>query len=97
MVTFPVLHQPGPGRKKKPSLKFIPWKMIEPHREQAKRNHDQTLERLAERGGLDPAELVAVLANRAFQNYDPPEAADPVLEAMLVTYLLDCFREGREP
>ena len=45
---------------------FIFWDMIEPHREQAHRNHGQTLERLAERGGLGPEELVAVLEDRAY-------------------------------
>jgi hypothetical protein len=95
---FPVLHQRHPGRGKLPDLKAIPWGMIEPHRAQAARNHgDQTLERLAERGGLDPAELVAVLTDQKFKNYEPAEAADPVLEAMLTTYLLRCYREGREP
>lgn len=39
----------------------IPWAMIAPHEAQAKTNHDQSLERLAERGGLSPGEAVAVL------------------------------------
>ena len=39
----------------------IPWRMIAPHDGQAKINHDQTLERLAERGGLSPEEAIAVL------------------------------------
>lgn len=43
---------------------YIPWKMIEPHREQAMKNHDQTLERLNERGGLSPMELYAVIHDR---------------------------------
>ena len=33
----------------------IPWSMIRPHERQAERNHSQSLERLAQRGGLDPA------------------------------------------
>jgi hypothetical protein len=37
---------------------------MEPHRRQALANHDQTLERLAERGGLDPGEMVAVVEER---------------------------------
>lgn len=39
----------------------IPWKMIEPCEAQAQRNHDQSLTRLAERGGLSPVEAYAVL------------------------------------
>ena len=39
----------------------VPWEFVEPAREQAMRNHDQTLERLAERGGLAPGELRCAL------------------------------------
>lgn len=39
----------------------IPWSMIEPHERQAKSFHDQSLERLAQRGGLAPSEALAVL------------------------------------
>ena len=42
----------------------IPWELIEPHRQQAMENHGQTLERLAERGGLSFDEAAAVLENR---------------------------------
>lgn len=35
----------------------VPWSFAETFREQAKQNHDQTLERLNERGGLCPAEI----------------------------------------
>jgi len=40
---------------------YIPWAMIAKHEAQAKKNHDQTLERLNARGGLSPTELYAVL------------------------------------
>lgn len=53
---------------------FISWEIIEPHREQAHRNHGQTLERLAERGGLGPEELVAVLEDRLWHPMDYKEA-----------------------
>ena len=49
---FPVLGHAG---------LYIPWSEIEPHRDQAKKNHWQTLEQLAERGGLDPVEMFAVM------------------------------------
>lgn len=39
----------------------VPWELIAPHEHQAMRNHSQTLERLAQRGGLGVAELWAVL------------------------------------
>ena len=35
----------------------LPWSLVEPWRAQAMRNHDQTLERLNERGGLAPQEM----------------------------------------
>ena len=35
----------------------LPWALVEPWREQAERNHGQTLERLHDRGGLAPEEL----------------------------------------
>ena len=39
----------------------VPWQLVEPAREQAKDNHDQSLEQLASRGGLSPVELVGAL------------------------------------
>jgi hypothetical protein len=42
----------------------IPWAMIEPHEAQARKNHYQSLERLNERGGLSPCEIVAVLEDK---------------------------------
>ena len=50
---FPVLHGYG--------SQSVPWSMVAPCERQALTNHSQTLERLAERGGLSPAELLAVL------------------------------------
>jgi len=38
--------------------KSIPWSEAEKFREQAHTNHGQTLERLAERGGLAPEEIL---------------------------------------
>jgi len=48
----------------------VPWSFIEPGRAQAKRNHDQTLERLAERGGLAPGEMRCALEGRRL--FDEP-------------------------
>lgn len=39
----------------------IPWRIIAPHEAQARRNHGQSLARLAERGGLCWAEAWGVL------------------------------------
>lgn len=42
-------------------LSEIPFAMIERHEAQALRNHGQTLERLAQRGGLAASEAVAIM------------------------------------
>lgn len=47
----------------------LPWALIAPHEAQAQENHGQTLERLAERGGLDPVEAYAVLTDRHFREF----------------------------
>jgi hypothetical protein len=43
---FPIMGAPS-----------VLWSFVAPHERQVKENHDQTLERLAERGGLSPSEL----------------------------------------
>ena len=53
----------------------IPWGMIAPHEKQAMHNHgQQTMARLAERGGLSPSEAVAVLEDRDWQPMRAEEA-----------------------
>jgi hypothetical protein len=42
--------------------------MVEPRRKRAMANHFQTLERLAERGGLSPLEMLAVLDDLSFDD-----------------------------
>ena len=46
--------------------RFVPWDLVAAHAEQAVKNHGQTVQRLAERGGLSPLELVAVLTDRCW-------------------------------
>lgn len=47
---------------------YIPYNIIAPHEAQAMENHGgQTLQRLAERGGLDWAEILAVLKDKKWQ------------------------------
>ena len=68
MRRFPVLLGFMPPREREQyedCPESIEWELLEPHRLQALKNHcGQTLERLAERGGLSPDELVAVLEDR---------------------------------
>jgi hypothetical protein len=42
-------------------IRGIEWELVEPHEQQAKRNHQQSLNMLASRGGLDPLELWCVV------------------------------------
>lgn len=59
---------------------FIPWSIIQPHEAQALKNHYQTLQRLAERGGLDWNETLAVLTDSDFHRIDEDIAKDKVIE-----------------
>lgn len=45
----------------------IPWKVIAPHEAQAQKNHQQSLARLAERGGLDPNEALCIILDRPWE------------------------------
>ena len=47
----------------------IPWKLLAPHASQARRNHSQTLEELAQRGGLSACEAVAVIEGRGWRGW----------------------------
>jgi hypothetical protein len=47
---------------------YIPWGIVAPHEKQAIRNHDQTLEVLNERGGLDPRELYAIVHSMSWRD-----------------------------
>lgn len=46
-------------------IKHIPWSVLEPFAGNAMKNHGQTLERLAQRGGLSAREAVAVIEGRS--------------------------------
>lgn len=62
---------------------YIPWAVLQCHEAQALRNHDQTLERLAERGGLDWFEAAAILEDKTWRelsNLSLDEAKKIVLE-----------------
>lgn len=50
------------------TVAYLPWEFFtEADEAQAMKNHDQTLTRLAQRGGLGICELVAVLEHRDWQ------------------------------
>lgn len=84
---FPILIQ---GREAQNTFKAhpewprqIPWRIVEPHEARAKKNHDQTLTRLAERGGLAPQELLALLNDvcwSEFMDWPTTEAMEKLLK-----------------
>jgi hypothetical protein len=64
----------------KSRIPSIRWSVIAGHQRQAQVNHGQSLERLAERGGLSPAEAVAIIEDRKFSRMDNAEAERRLLE-----------------
>jgi len=50
-----------------PCPSWIPWDAIAPYEGHALANHDQTLERLAQRGGLSPEEAYLVMTGRRWK------------------------------
>ena len=63
---FPILYQGFERKQGWPT--HIAWDMVDPHEEQARQNHHgQTLQRLAERGGLSPFELFCLLNDQTLR------------------------------
>lgn len=50
-----------------PIMSEIPWALIAPHEAQAQRNHWQSLDTLASRGGLSACEALAVIEDRPWR------------------------------
>lgn len=66
MTEFPVLLSTRRRREFADCPASVPWSFVEPHAAQAMKNHSQTLQRLARRGGLDPVEIKAVVLGLPF-------------------------------
>jgi hypothetical protein len=58
---FPILRSGLAAAAAESCPRSVAWEVVEPHAARARENHQQSLERLAERGGLSPAELYAVV------------------------------------
>lgn len=67
---FPIMRMHTGGTLPE-QVDSIPWELIAPHEAQAQRNHCQTLQRLAERGGLAPCEAVAVIEDADYRKRWP--------------------------
>ena len=74
-------------------LKAVPWGFVAPHAVQAQRTHGQTLERLAERHGLAPQELLAVLEDQSIFTGTYRDMTDDDAEQQILVLLgrwLEC-------
>lgn len=83
MKLFPI-HS---GVKNK--LEAIPWEMLAPHEAQAFRNHDQTLNELAQRGGLSYVEALCAMKNSRLpfsQGWPSESEAEEILIQMIVAF-----------
>jgi hypothetical protein len=70
---FPITRgHHGPGELRRSGQAFavvgVPWDMLAPHEAGAVANHGQTLTRLAERGGLDAGEALALLEGKRWRD-----------------------------
>ncbi len=78
---FPVLLN-GKDTERHPDCpRAVPWEWLSPHEEQALKNHGQTLERLAARGGLDPLEMVCVLNDKPWPWRSPRSEVEHVWDS----------------
>ena len=78
-VVFPIMHvvryQGMDHATTQGFPKAIAVELVEPHRRQAEHNHGgQSLERLAERGGLSPIELWCVLRDKEWNDWPKAES-----------------------
>lgn len=72
----------------------IPWAIIEPHEQQAQKNHDQSLQTLYDRGGLSAGEALCIMGGVRWGTI--PEAGAAEKLQLLIdqrTGLLDAARE----
>ena len=72
----------------------VPWALIAKHQVQARANHGQSLERLAERGGLSAAEAVAVLEDRPYRAMRDGEAHVRLAALIIGPAFEAAFRAG---
>ncbi len=70
---FPIMDTDG-SRLRHRVTWDVPWALLAPHEAQAQINHGQSLERLAERGGLSPCEALAIIEDRRWRRMHEDEA-----------------------
>lgn len=62
--------------------KSVPWFLVGPHEAQAKANHGQPLEMLANRGGLNPGELWCVVHDQPYRSVPSEHYCDAWLSGI---------------
>ena len=82
--TFPVLLSPRQESAFPVARRSVPWSLLVPHEEWAKRNHDQNLETLASRGGLSPDEMLAIIEHRRWRPVNLDEAFSALDRAIVL-------------
>lgn len=70
-------------------LRDVPFAAVQPYESAAKRNHDQSLRRLNERGGLDVSELWAVVHNKSLRELRGAVAAGVDFHAWFEVWITD--------
>ncbi len=89
MREFPIMV----SHLKVPCPSRIPWDAISPFEGQALENHGQTLQRLSERGGLDPVEAHFVMTNRSWRGI---YSSNPKMEEEAVAFIWKVVRDRTE-
>jgi len=74
MKMFPVMGQLR-------TVAYVPFDLVKAHEGQARTNHSQTVQGLADRGGLDCSELAAVLEDREWHHISTEDAWKIILKA----------------
>jgi hypothetical protein len=64
-------------------IKSIPMALLQPYEEQALRNHKQSLQSLAERGGMDSCEILGIVRGLRWSQLKP----HPDDEANLIAWV----------
>ena len=77
---YPVLGALGEKQQE-----YIPWDILAPHEARALRNHGQTLEQLAARGGLGWVEIVWILLDKRWGG--PPNPSTDVARSAVLKYV----------
>lgn len=90
--TFPLIMRNDKGQ---PVKAAVAWEVAELGRRQAMKNHGQTLERLAERGGLSPFEMACALAGSDLFHGIKPSREQAMIMLAGAAHALDRLREAQ--